>query len=670
MNKIGHRLLHCCMSCVALLSFLRETRAQSDGPIVIRQAERPPMFYLERPTAKLQVEGTYTRSTTSDVLEKTEFQDFRIDETLALATKGHFVHPSVFLMNLKGNFGLSQLWSNGGDSIDRQDGTIYEYDTRFVFFEPRPLSAAVYAKRDRTIIDRSFGPTVEETTDTYGAASDLRLSSYNSHLEAFHTTSQLRSRGDTLQNFDYREDTVIWTNRYQLSINQELTWDYTFSDSEQNAVDFGSHTQRQDARVQHLWRFGESNRSSLTSILTLNDQSGTYDQQYLRWEERLRLHHSQAFETNYRWLYDVRESRGIQWTKYRGTAGFTHRLYDSLVTVGEVGGEKSDAEDNPGESEYFGSIDFNYRKSVPLGTLTAGLGLGYNYRDTAEGATRPPVDNLPFSVADNQVGIVLIDPQLNPDSIVITDPTGLRLYRLGIDYDLVERGQSVEIRPILGGSLTPGTTVLVDYAFDPVPANTTTTNRVSLTARYAIERGALKGLSFYGRYFQQDQSFDTNDPALFIGNSFQDSLVGIEYRFLDFTVTAEQEWRTGDVYPFDATRFSAKWETLIFDDTAFLLNSSYYMFEYPDEDNHVDLWTISAQIRQRLFERCTMSATALWRDEQDDLFGHSSAFDQQLEFDWEFRQFTFFLRARNTFQDNEERDSSFQEVHIGIQREF
>ncbi len=656
---------------MAVLACAARLNAQYDGPIILGKEETPENVHFDPPECKLIVNGLYTHSVIEDALSKSESRQYRFDQVWSMSTTGYLIDPSVVDMRLAGAFGLMESFISTDLASDRQIGELYEYDTGITLFRPRPLSATAYARRDRSVIDRTFGPSLESTTTTNGAALDYRSGLYTSHLELFQSTSSLRSPGDPLSDFDFTETSLLWNNRYQISDYQELTWDYVFDDADQTAFDYQSHTQRNDARIEHEWRFGVDKRNRLTSTLQLLDQTGNFEQQYVRWEERLRLQHSPQLETNYRYLLDRRTSNGLDQTRFRETASFTHRLYKSLITTGLLGAEQIASGDGPGSDEYFCSLDFDYRKKVPLGLLTAGLGFGLNRLNTTQGGSRQPVIDLPFVVPADLTPIVLIEPNLRPDSIVITDPTGLRIYRQGVDYDLVQNGERTEIRPVLGGPLTAGKIVAIDYAFDAQPANTTDTANFRFNARYTLEKGPLRGVSFFGHFYQQEQTVNSSASADFIENSFRDTLLGIEYRIGAFTFTAEEQWRTGGLYPFDARRFSAKWDQSLDFDARILVNTSYMIFDYPDADDHVELWTISGQYQQRLARDLRFTASALWRDERDTLWGNSTGFEQQVELTWKYRQFDFFVRARNSMLENEQRNnSSYQDMQIGFERRF
>lgn len=644
--------------------------ADEDDPIVLGEQEKPPSYKFEMPKATLLFESTWLHDKQKDNISENRSEDFRLDESLSLSTSGYVVHPSVVSFDLAGAFGLTQLWIDDDDHKTTQNGILYEYDAKVNFFSPRPLSGNVYAKRDRSWISRTFGPSFESITESYGAALDLRQGYYTSHLEAFHATSQLNSPGDPLSDFDYAESTILWNNRARLTDRQELEWNYTFSSADQNSFDFSSQTQRSEGDAQHTWRLGADKESSLTSSLHYLDQSGDFSQQYFRWEEHLRLHHSKTFETDYRYMLDSRDANGFSQTRQRATAGLTHHLYESLVTSAQVGIEDVSADGSPGSLEYFGNFYFDYRKKVPYGTLSAGLGAGYDRRETDSAGAMPPVVDQAFEITDQLTPIVLIDPNLRADTIVLTDPTGLRVYVRGVDYNVIDLGERVQIRPVIGGPLTAGKFVLIDWQFSSQPANTTETTNFNLNARYAIEQGWLKGLAVYGRYYQQDQSINSDEASAFVLNSFTDTLAGAEYRIYDFIFTAEQEWRRGEIYPFDITRFSARWDTLLLDNTKLLLNASYSMSNYPDTDNHVDLWVVSGQVQQRIGEYTHLSFSALWRDETDDRFGHTTGWEQQLELNWKYRQTTVYVRARNSILNSDDRDTMYQEVQVGLQREL
>jgi len=192
-----------------------------------------------------------------------------------------------------------------------------------------------------------------------------------------------------------------------------------------------------------------------------------------------------------------------------------------------VGLQQTDRNGGGDSFQTFANIDFDYRKKVPLGVLTAALGYGWNEQRNDPQTQQTFVIDDPRTFNDPQP-IIIPRSGVIPGSLVVTDSSGLIIYRQGVDYTVRALPDRLEIDRVIGGRIASGQTVLLDYELEPLGGNTTTTNGFYIGGRYTIERGALQGVSVYARYSEQDQTIDSDTPTQIVPNSYTDVLYGIE----------------------------------------------------------------------------------------------------------------------------------------------
>jgi hypothetical protein len=651
----------------AAFAWISAATAQ-EGPVVVGELEQPPRFHLESPDVALTLQTIYTNNRVTEAGGTTRFRQYRFDEILSLSTTGHIIHPNLVALELGGSFGLSQTRHRDNGSGGGESGEIFEFDTRATFFQNQPATPSLFARRNRSIVSRTFGPTLESITTIYGGGLSLQMWDTSTQLQAFRT--EVRQNELTgVTDFSLNQNTFLWHTSLAPAENQRLTWDYSYNDVEQATPFFGTRFDTHEARLVHSWDFGPADRHNLTSTLHYFDQSGAFDVRRFRWDESLRLQHTDSFLTRYRYSFEHRDNGFADQTMHRATAGFRHRLYESLVTTGTAGFQRFDHSGGETSLETFGDLGFNYRKKVPYGLFTSRLGLGISRLDADARVDPIRVIDDPRAFADS-LPIVLTGRNIVPGSLVVTDPSGLVIFTPGVDYRVGAFGDRVEIERVIGGRLDAGDTVLLDYLLAPQPAHVTTTGTFSLNGRYDIQRGDLRGLSFYSRYIQQEQRIDTDVPAAFVANDFRDLLVGSEYRIGNFTFGAERQWRDAEILPLEATRFFGRWQERVAVDTTVSLNSAYTIIDYTELDNRVTLLTLSAQARHQFSQRLYGIGTILWRDEDDRFRGRTRGFEQQLELQWRYRQTHLYMMLRNADLRSNNRDSSFQFFQLGMRREF
>jgi hypothetical protein len=640
--------------------------AQED-PIVIGEVQRPPAVQFQRPRAVLGFLGLYAHNEATTAGQTDEVNELRFEESLTLETKGHLVHPNLIeLPKLEGTFGVTQSDFEINGESSRADSEIYEFDARARFLRLEPTNYSVYARRNRDLINRNFGVSLENTTTTYGALVESRAGEMTNRVEAFNTTSEQEAL-DGSSDFRFEQDTVLLNGSYNISGNQRLRWDYTFQSLHQSSETFDIDTSydTHDAEVEHVVTFGENNRSELDSSLRYFSQTGDFSLDRLTLEERMRLQHSDSFRTEYLYRFEHQTREEFDQSQHRAEAGFTHHLYRSLITRGRVGGTVLETDD-AGVNEIFGTLDTEYTKQVPLGVLRLNAGVNAARQETEGGGFVSQVIDQSVTFTDpNPIAIFGNDVDVQS----ITSPVGI-LYIPGQDYRVRRFENRIEIDRIVTGAIGPNQPVLIDYSLGPEADHTTTTSGFSFGGNYTFERGPLRGLSLFARYALQEQGIDPEAATTVPPNDYTDTLFGAEYRFWSLTLRAEREEFDSTLLPFEATRFSARLVHLLSGATTITGDVTYSLIDYSDPENETELLSATAQVQHRFTRELIGSAYVQWRDQRDDLGGSATGFEQQVELTWKHRQTEVFISLRNASFDSETLDTEFQLVQVGIRREF
>lgn len=535
------------------------------------------------------------------------------------------------------------------------------------FLRKEEAPVTVYARRTQNTVNREFGPTLENTVQTEGAFVDWHNKKVPTRIEAFHSDQRQTGLDDVGTEFDLSQNSLIWHSEYRPTDRQVWTWDYTISSLEERTSGQPSNDFiTQNANLSHSIDFGYKDRSNLSSSLTFFDQTGDFPYTQANWIEQLRLTHTDNFETNYRYSYQYQSFLDVDQHTHNGQVGFVHHLYKSLTTSAWVGIENSDRSDGSGSLTTYGHVDFDYHKNVPYGFFSAFLAGNVNRAENDAQSQATQIINESHTFND-PAPVVLNRQNVNVDSIVVTDSRDLIVYTLNADYTIQRVGPLIQINRIIGGRITNGQAVLIDYIVAAQGSNTTDTYSYSIGGRYDVLRGPFKGLSLYSRFTDQHQSTDTDD---FIPNSYTDTVIGAEYRIGKVLFGAEQEWYDSTLYPFDASRFFVRYIDRFTQDTAGVLNVSYTILKYPDTDNTLQLFLASAQVSHQFSHELYGFATVVFRDENDDMQGRTLGLEEQVELNWTRRQTTVYVLVRNSDLNTDNQDSSFQVVRVGVRREF
>ncbi|MCL5271263.1 MAG: hypothetical protein M1457_12105 [bacterium] len=233
----------------------------------------------------------------------------------------------------------------------------------------------------------------------------------------------------------------------------------------------------------------------------------------------------------------------------RGEIGLDHRLYQSLDTHLDVHGRQTDF-DELTDREWGVTGRLAYRKKTPLGNLLMSYArtLDQIDRSGASGRARYFDESLVLTSSRTQF---LANPNVDGDSLYVTDAAGTTPYIEDLDYTLETRGNRTGLRLKRGGRLSEGATVLVDYDVEMTSDINYTADDQDFYLRYDFAR-ALQGLGvYYRRHNLTPRGADTTDDMSIL--EFTDQLYGFNYNWRSLTWTEEYETYSSNFTNYDQT---------------------------------------------------------------------------------------------------------------------
>jgi len=406
-----------------------------------------------------------------DSKSSVEYTSFR--ELLTLGTAGYAYHPRF--LDFRGRFGFEVAQNDGSidtgleRSSESRDGTSPRYNVSGIFFKEHPVSLAFGLNRYQTTVTRAFSDLAELSEESQTATLYYKDEMLPTRAVFFHSTSMRdelgrgEDRDEELTTFELvsEHDEDDFASRFG----------YEYQDSVEHYRPFGDESLestylRRTHRVTHngTLRFGEERRSFFRSLATYDDTSGTSPMNRLSVDHLLHLQHRKNLSTHYALDY-ARETVGESTTdRAQVRAGLNHQLYESLQTFVLARGETEQINDFSRDLVGL-ATDFDYRKRIPHGLLSAHLGGGYSVTREEGGATVAAVVDESHSLSGGSTAL-LDRPDALPDSVVVTNASGTTTYARDVDYRVIQRGGRVEIRRLGGGTIPSGSTVLVDYSHD------------------------------------------------------------------------------------------------------------------------------------------------------------------------------------------------------------
>ncbi len=651
----------------------RQAEEGEEGPVIVgerRGRYRP--FELARLDGSLDFFIRRRRDERKQRGEATTVDtETQVRSNLEIDSEFYIGHKNLLDVSANLQFGVERTTLESDTQFEStQDSTFFnQYDIRGLLLGEGPAPTTLYSRRDQTLLDRQFAGSIRSIATETGFITTIRSQSAPTTIQFFHREEDQTDQSGTAD-FNVVQNTFSIQSTLRLTDQQQIDIDYTFNRVDENqGAEFGDAFDRHDGTITHNLGFGSENRNTLRSSLRYYSQSGNLDQKFVRLDERLVLHHTDNFQTQYDLTFLRQENSGNTQNLVRGNASLIHQLFESLTTTASVGGSHIEIPGDFSSDELFVNLVLDYVKRVPFGRVEASLGGAFNRQNNSDRGSTISTINEPHTFRD-PFPVTISRRNILANSVVVTEVGGLRVFQRGDDYTLDAFQDRVELRRVVGGAIGEGEGVLVSFDIGPEPGSEISTTGVSASLRYSITEGWLDGVSVYGSFRQIDNSIQTANPTQFVLDDFQDLIYGAEYRFRGYTFSAERQNHDSTVSPFDATRFEARLDQRLSRDSALRISLTRESIDYTDEERSVDLNRIVARWTHRLDRSLDFNVRLEYRDEQDSVSGDVKGFEQGLELNWSKRQTSAYIQFRNATLDAESEETSSQTIAFGFRRSF
>jgi hypothetical protein len=650
-----------------------------EGPIVITKPARPSYLTLDPFYGSVGLMGIYQKQTLNSPGSSTNSTNMLFTQQLNLGTGGNIVSPNILHWNASGSVTFEEENSSLGlGALGDQStfGTFTAYDISADILSGTVFPTTLYARRSDIYVDRAFASMLRDATTEYGGIFRYNSPSLPTTLSLTHTTTEQTDLAGN-QQFSIDQNQLTFDTSFQPTERQQLALSLSYTATEQiNPNQRNTPLESLNGAVTHNWVLDKEGRYVLSSNFNYNQQNGQYPLTYMRLNEQLHLRHTDTFETNYSYQFNSQENNRSTLTTNLFAAGFTHRLFQSLVTTGGLsasltsnsfaGGPDGSAASSADSQNLAATIGTSYTKKVWLGTFGANLSLGYSQDNNSAVGQTQQIQGEPHSFSATDT-ITLIRTGINPS------PSNFHLYNRNhielFDFTVRHVGNTIVISRSIGGDLTDVNDVLMNYLVDPLPGYTSRTTTFGAGANYAFDEGLLKGLNLYGRYFQADQSISPAN-SLIRPDNIRDAVLGAEYRVWKLTLRAESQMHDSTLAPYDALRFTARYADRLGERTTLSLSATQHFIDYPQDHTRTAITTVDGQLEYQIMRDLRAILTARWRNDDDSVLGNIMGVEEQGELRWTIRQTDVYFILRHTALQATSSDSSNLLFQLGITRNF
>ncbi len=600
-----------------------------------------------------------------DFQKKTSANSF--EETVGGQTSGWLIGERVLQFDLMARWGLSQNRfsevSPAPDITNRPHGDIVEYDLNFNLFPRGMISATAYASQIQSRVPRAFLPSLDRTLERFGTNVLVNSRTFPMRFTFEHLWEDLTSRTRDLQDEQQRGDNHFeYEGTWEISERQSLRLEYRYYDyvERYSGSDTRFDTTGNYFALDHLLRFGRDDRSSLETLVRIQDESGDLARDIGEVSTRLRLQHTDSFSTNYAAQFLRNAYHELETETWRGEAGMTHQLGECLTSTLQFYGLKQDADENADLTEWNTMANLAFSRENRLGRLSANFAYNHTASDTTDNGRRGIIIGESITFRD-PLPAFLVQTDVDPTTLVVTDSGRARIFLPFRDYIVVKLGRYTALKRVPTGMIADRQTVLVTYTYRVATNYDLRRDRLD----FRVQQEFKCGLTPYYAGSIQNEDLGAERYLTFRSRNINRQRIGATYRRPRWSVGGEYEYNDDAVEPYQAVHFNG--DVVLLQRAQHQLDGKATLsrFWFDESENFVQwnqgevyswntvrrgtwnstLLDLGTTYRYLMARNLEANASAMYRFQDDSLWGDTNGVDLSAAVEWRIGYFTLRFEA-------------------------
>jgi hypothetical protein len=614
----------------------------------------------DRRKVRTPIYGYYSR----DFQKKTTAAS--IQETVGGHASGWLIGERVLQFDLGACWGLSQNRfsevSPLPDITNRPHGDVLEYDLNFKLFPHGTVTATAFASQLDSRMPRAFLPSLDRTAERYGADVVVNSATFPMRFSFEHLWQDLTSRtyelDDTQQLGD---DHFEYEGTWQISERQSLRLEYRYYDYTERysgtATQF--NTSGNYLALNHTLRFGPDDRSSLETLARIQEESGDLAQDIGEVNSRLRLQHTDSLSTNYGFQYLRNAFHELETETWRGEAGMTHQLGETLTSTIQFYGLKQDANKNADFTEWNALGNLAFTKENCFGRFSANLTYNHTATDTSDNGRLGIVYGESVTFRD-PLPAFLVQTDVDVTTLVVSDSTRARIYLPIRDFIVLKLGRYTALQRVPTGMIQDNQTVLVTYTYRVASNYDICRDRID----FRMQQEFKCGLTPYYAGSVQNEDITQAQFLSFEPRNINRHRIGATYRRPRWSIGGEYEYNDDAIQAYQAVHFNGDVVLLqrpqhqldgkaVF--SQFWFDNAYEFSQW----NEYGPWAaaydrgrwksalmdLGAAYRYLMVRDLELNASAMYRLEHDSIFGDTNGVDLSAAVEWRIGYFSLRFEA-------------------------
>lgn len=595
------------------------------------------------------------------------YESLGFEETLRLKTQGDVYHPDFFTYIAGVGMGLTQHEFDSDGQTDRESGSVSEYNLSGNLLPEKPYPLSFNLDKSEDTIPRQFASSLLSEREGGNVILNLR-SDWPMRFQYGRSDVKQQGLSDIDKDLFLREDEQFsYALDHSFGEQSDLSFDFHHLDTSQWRSTTLTERQENTYGLSHQWFLDADKSKRVDSFVNYLDQSGDFALQRLLWQERMTLKHTDRFQTHYQASFHDTERATTQNNELRGETGFTHRLYESLVTTGAVHASKADLGNDVDMDRIGGNVGLDYNKKNPLGTLLATYGYSLLNLDQTGGSTVVTVVDERHAYTQAGSGIIRLDrANIQTSTIEIRDAGTNTLYTSG--YTVTQTNGITEVRILLGQQIANAGDQTLSFSYDavtePQREETSNVHNVRVRQRFPV------GISTYYEFQDRSETVTSTDASV-MADEFTINLYGVDFTKKGFRILGEYRDEQSTRIPSKSKRVEASYLWRLDPDTRMSLYGSNSWIDYSVEPAYdVSMMMVGSDMSTRLTEAFQLNGGVDYRFEDDSRQGQTRGFQYDAELAYTYRQLTgrFGAEFNRLNRLNHERESVF--VYMRLKRSF
>ena len=528
---------------------------------------------------------------------------------LFVKTQSFIWNPNFLLIDIDGGYypesrqDLYVIYQNQFDMINTS-----RLHMSATVFPKRPVTLNGYLNYDNSYDNRENLTDLRTNSKNYGgtfSVTNKYLPFSIAYNQSYWDTKEIQ----TGRSFKYNQESIDGRASKSFGINDKNDFIYSHRDYLRQEYDISPIRNVSDNIQLMDGIFLDSARNShFNSNIAATNQTGNDSFKLFRASENLfyKLPHNLYWNNTYGYYYFEQNQQDLGLHSFSSNLG--HQLFQSLHT--DLLYEYNNAlQTSYHEINNKGGINFLYTKKIPANGL---LTLGYSYSRMHENRTSQDVllqiQNEAYTFAGSKV-VMLKNPYVDSNSIIVKDVTGTIIYQNGFDYRLLKWGNFIEIQRVPGGQIPDNSTVYLYYSATQPGSYQYDVNLNNISANVSLFNHFV---SIYFREMKTDYTNIKNADNLIL-NYLTENLYGIRFEYKFAALGAEFDDYQSNVTPYKMVRYFLTLQGNYRQKLLYSLNANWRDYNVPGEGENRIYEDIGGMLSYALSHKTKLDFTSSYQ---------------------------------------------------------